>query len=491
MKKRFLIWGFALLLMLALSPLSTFATETDPAQNETVQGAQDGDNQGENSEDAQDETDKDEDGEDEEPQEEFVPLEGYLETEQHPVYINGSSDLVHPNGKLTRAEASSMIYSLLKEKYISDTRHFADVKTGAWYQPQVDALAELGVVTGKGEGRFDPGANITRAEFVTILAKFFPMEEGEPAFKDLKPGSWYYPYMVNAIAKGWVNGYEDNTVRPGNNITRAEAAAVLNNVLGRSADKSRIDIYGKDGKILRFIDLPFTHWAYYHIMEASIIHTHGEKDGKESWTYIAVPRASRTPGYHLYEGDLYKVDDTGHFVRNTTDGVLRFDDNGRYTSGNTTLDALLKSVVVNQTVEGDSRMDNLERLYNYVCYKFSYLTRRPYPAYGSSGWEPSWALTMITTRKGNCYSYAALFAMLARRLGYQATAQSGQVHLNWDGSFVDHGWVQISLDGRTYFCDPECQGIYCVQVHRNWNLFMKPYSQSTLPRYRIGSRYLK
>ena len=125
------------------------------------------------------------------------------------------------------------------------------------------------------------------------------------------------------------------------------------------------------------------------------------------------------------------------------------------------------------------------------CYKFSYLTRRPYPAYGSSGWEPSWAMQMITTRKGNCYSYAALFAMLARWMGYQATAQSGQVHLNWDGQFVDHGWVEIKLDGKIYFCDPECQGVYCTgEGNRDWNLFMRQYNRNILPRYRIGNRYL-
>ena len=474
--KRLLALVLALLLVLSVT---AYAAETDPTPGEMVQDAQD---------DTQSEPQENDTGDEEDP-EEFVPLEGYLETEKHVTYFSGSGDMAYPEGRLTRAEASSMIYSLLKEKPQAAALHFTDVKTGAWYQPKVDALAELGVITGKGEGKFAPTANITRAEFVTILSKFFPMEEGETSFKDLKPGSWYYPYMINAIAKGWVNGYEDNTVRPGNNITRAEAVAVINNVLGRSADKNRIDLYSV-GKVMQFLDLSYSHWSYYHIMEASLSHNYERSGGKELWSNLTVPQTVRAPGYYLYKGDLYKVDSTRHWARSVTDGVLKFDKNGRYTTGNTELDGMLKKIVLAQTVEGDTLEENWKRLFKYAAGSdFSYLNRG-YLADGQTGWEVDKALQMLRTHKGNCYNYASVTTFLARWMGYQATPLSGYVYTPQNGAYAKHGWTQINIGGVNYLADPELQYVFGKRVGASWDLYMKRYS-TVVPKYKTKGVVLK
>ena len=49
---------------------------------------------------------------------------------------------------------------------------------------------------------------------------------------------------------------------------------------------------------------------------------------------------------------------------------------------------------------------------------------------------------MYETEKGNCYNFAAAFAMLARALGYDAEAISGLV----GGELQAHGWVEIVKD---------------------------------------------
>ncbi|MCH5354135.1 MAG: S-layer homology domain-containing protein [Acutalibacter sp.] len=424
------------------------------------------------------------------PKTQFTPLEGYLETEDHLVYISGDDDLVHPDGNLTRSEAAVMIYSLLRTKPEAAALHFADVPEGAWYQKQVDALAELGIVVGAGESLdgplYKPNAKITRAEFVTILSKFYPRETGGADFTDLDPKAWHYPFMVNAILKGWLSGYGDGTVRPNRSITRAEAISLLNRMLGRSADKAEINAYDNHGKIFRFIDLPLTHWAYYDIMEASIPHTPKlGYVGGEVWTEFTVPVAVREPGYRLYSGSLYKVNADGCYVRDLTDGVLRFGSDGKYTTGNDTLDSYLRSAVRSNTVDSDTLENNWKRLYKYAGgSNFRYLARE-YLNDGQTGWEVDKALQMFQTRKGNCYNYAAVTMFLARSMGYQATALAGYAYMPQNGHYVGHGWTQITIDGVDYVADPELQYVFVEQNGGpSWDLFMKRYSSLTVPIYR-------
>lgn len=423
----------------------------------------------------------------------FTPLVGYLETSEHPAYISGSDDLVRPDSNLTRAEAASLIYSLLRVKPEGVAPHFADVAQGAWYQPQVDALAQLGVVVGMGESLggplYAPEANITRAEFAVLLSRFFPMETGETAFTDLDPNAWYYPYMNNAVQKGWISGYRDGTARPNANITRAEAAAMLNKMLGRAADAAELD---KDSKTLRFLDLPADHWAYYHIMEASTPHTHAaDETGAEIWEEFTIPAAKYAPGYRLYRGSLYKIDEAGHYVRNVTDGVLQFGGDGAYTTGNAKLDGYLRNAVRANTVDGDSLQNNWNRLYQYAAGKnFSYLNRA-YLKDGQTGWEIDRAIQMFETRKGNCYNYAAVTTFLARSVGFQATPMAGFAYMAPNGYFVNHGWTQITIDGEKLVADPELQYVFAVNNDiYTWDLNLKRYSEVE-PIYRWKGVVLK
>ena len=420
--------------------------------------------------------------------EDTTPLVGYLETEDHLVYFFGDDDLANPDGSLTRAEAASLINSLLSKKPQTVTLHFADVAEDAWYQKQVDTLAELGIVKGRSESEdgslYAPHAKITRAEFATILSKFYPMETGAADFPDLDPSAWYYPFMVNAVRKGWISGYNDGTARPNANITRAEAVSMLNRLLGRYADKSAIDAHGKDGKILRFIDLSFTHWAYYQIMEASIPHVYVKSDaGAESWTNFAVPTAARKPGYRLYRGSLFKVGTDGYYVRNVSDGVIRFGNDGKYTTGDTALDTYVRNAVRANTVDSDTLENNWKRLYKYAAGSdFRYLTRGLLTD-GQTGWENEKALQMFQTHKGNCYNYAAVATLLARSTGYQAVSMAGYAYMPQNGYYVNHGWTEITVEGVKYLADPQLQYVFAVNNGNvNWDLFMKRYN-TVVPKY--------
>ena len=402
-----------------------------------------------------------------------------LEMTEHRVYIKGKDDFVRPGGRLTRAEAAQIMYSLLEyEPELTGSKTFPDVKETAWYSKQVLALAEMGIISGSGDGTFCPNDPIKRNEFVQILSQFFNTEgEDIPAagFPDVNQDSWDAPAINYAAAKGWITGSPDGTFRPNNYITRAEAITVVNKALGREPDTEKLKA---DGYALVFLDLPYSHWAYGQIMEAALEHTHYE-DG--SWIEYTVPAAEHKPGNYLIGGELYQVDSSGHWTRNKTDGVLRFDNNGRYTTGDASLDKQLTAMVKTYAKEGDSNLNNFRRLYNELSkwpYRAgSYLGKGSQD--GQTGWEAAMALDMLKNRKGNCYRYAGLCTYLARKMGFQATGISGHVNVGW--GFVLHGWVEIEQDGQIYICDPQQQNVWPRE-----NLFMRKYSQFTASRrYRV------
>ena len=70
--------------------------------------------------------------------------------------------------------------------------------------------------------------DITRAEFAALINKAFKFSvKSEKKFIDLSNQSWYYDDMLTAVEIGYIQGYDDNTVRPDAKLTRQEAAAIF------------------------------------------------------------------------------------------------------------------------------------------------------------------------------------------------------------------------------------------------------------------------
>lgn len=401
------------------------------------------------------------------------PITPGLETENHRVYIKGNKDMVNPEGKLTRAEAASMIFSLLSAipQYEPDVLSFTDVKATDWFAEPVQGLTRIGALKGYADGSFRPNRNINRAEFVVILSRFFPHFEGErKTFSDVTPDgefAWAYGDIAEAAGRGWISGSGDGSFRPQDPITRAQAIKIINRALGRSAHAEQLEA---DGNVLLFLDLPYTHWAYYEIMEAALPHEYrAEEGGKEIWSEYTVPEASRKPGNYVIGGEMYQVNSDGHFARNQTNGVLTFDDRGRYTTGDKALDARLTEIVKKYTVAGDTNFNNYRRLHYYVANQYGYRAGS-YLKDGQTGWEPAIAKEMLQNGKGNCYRYAGLGTMLARKMGYQAKGISGYIDTGW--GFVPHGWVEIEDGGKTLVCDTQQQA-----QRPSVNLYMREYRQ--------------
>lgn len=94
---------------------------------------------------------------------------------------------------------------------------------GHWAEENITRWVEAGKLGGYEDGTFRPDNNITRAEFANILANLLsqPAETHESPFSDVKEGDWYYSAVTKLLAYGVVS--EDETFRPSQNITRQDA----------------------------------------------------------------------------------------------------------------------------------------------------------------------------------------------------------------------------------------------------------------------------
>lgn len=208
-----------------------------------------------------------------------------LITNDHVVYLRGNRGSFRPLDSLTRAEAAQVIYNLLEDKTMGDKEaSFADVSEDGWYYSAVTTLASHGIINGYPDGTFRPDQHISRAEFVSICARFFDLEAGEIDFTDVAESSWAYDDISGAYHMGWINGYPDGCFRPNDDIKRTEVAAVINRVLGRTPDKAFIDSHAEELK--GFDDVTKSHWNYYGIMEAANGHGFEISDGAETWTEL-------------------------------------------------------------------------------------------------------------------------------------------------------------------------------------------------------------
>lgn len=108
---------------------------------------------------------------------------------------------------------------------------FSDI-SGHWAESRIKEAVKIGFVTGYQDGTFKPNATVTRAEFATLLNNAMKNQNTAVIkLKDIKESDWYYKQIQKAVAVGFFSGYDDNTFRPNNPITRQEVAKVINSTI--------------------------------------------------------------------------------------------------------------------------------------------------------------------------------------------------------------------------------------------------------------------
>ena len=198
-----------------------------------------------------------------------------LNKEIHFNYVIGYTDgTIRPNNDISRAEVATIFFRLLTDEartqYDKTTSSFSDIKDGAWCCRAVSTLTNMCIIKGYTDGTFQPNKSITRAELATIIARFAKLDVNTKTFSDIT-GHWAQKSIELAAGNGWINGYEDGTFRPNNNITRAETFAMINRVLDRQTE-SVSDLLPTSDMNMWSDNLNENAWYYKDVQEATNYH---------------------------------------------------------------------------------------------------------------------------------------------------------------------------------------------------------------------------
>lgn len=92
----------------------------------------------------------------------------------------------------------------------------------------VKSLTSQEIIKGYSDGTFRPDDNVTRHQAAAILNRYLGLEASESdGFADMKPGDRFYEDVMAMQEAGILNGYSDGTFKPGANMTRTEMAIII------------------------------------------------------------------------------------------------------------------------------------------------------------------------------------------------------------------------------------------------------------------------
>ena len=135
---------------------------------------------------------------------------------------------------------------------------FTDVPADRWSYPYIKQLYDAGVVSGTSATTFEPTANVTRAQFVTMIAGLAGADVSGYAsgpFDDVQAGSWYAPYVNWAAASGIVSGTSATTFDPAAEISRQDMAVMLYNYAqqaGVQLEQTKVTPFTDEGSIAAY-----------------------------------------------------------------------------------------------------------------------------------------------------------------------------------------------------------------------------------------------
>ena len=155
---------------------------------------------------------------------------------EHGIMTGTSATTFEPNTTLSRAMVAQILYNLEGQPTVTGESTFTDSNTH-WAAKAIAWAQKTGVVSGYGNNTFRPNQAVTREELAQMLYNYAEYKQYDltasgdlTAFPDVsKVSDWAETAMSWANGNQLINGFEDDTLRPGGNSTRAQAASILMN----------------------------------------------------------------------------------------------------------------------------------------------------------------------------------------------------------------------------------------------------------------------
>ncbi len=168
--------------------------------------------------------------------------------------LNGvGNNKYDPNATLTRAQFAQMINNLLQLSPDGTKADYSDIRSSAWYNNAIQAVATVGVSNGYTDGTYKPNRKISREEMAHILLNTMRYVDPDDSFgtdtnqvlnkfKDQsKVGNWARSDLASAITEKLFKGRANGELDPKASTTRAEAAATISRLIDQLSENFKID----------------------------------------------------------------------------------------------------------------------------------------------------------------------------------------------------------------------------------------------------------
>lgn len=175
---------------------------------------------------------------------------------------------------------------------------FVDIEGVAWASEAIVALADKGIISGKGDGYFEPDENVTREEFTKIIVCASGLENiaySKNSFTDVSDDDWFCKYVNIAYENGLVNGMGDGRFGTGKLITRQDMVVILCNALkAKGVDLSEGELTFEDKDNI----------SEYALSSVEALYAMGAINGVSETQFDALGYATRAQAAQIIYGAL-------------------------------------------------------------------------------------------------------------------------------------------------------------------------------------------
>ena len=163
-----------------------------------------------------------------------------------------------PNAPLTRAQAAQIFANLLNLSATASVAQYTDVTVGSWYYDAIAKCVAAGILNGTGSNTMSPSTYVSREELFVMFARALgiqPQASAGVTFTDsASTASWAAGY-INALADmGVVGGSGDGTLAPKADIDRASVVALLDKAITAYGNTSGATVGSSSGIVLVVAD---------------------------------------------------------------------------------------------------------------------------------------------------------------------------------------------------------------------------------------------
>ncbi len=453
-------------------------------------------------------------------------------------YNENGASLFKPNNKITRAEAVVITNRVLgrsadtaKLSSGSGILHYLDVGTTAWYYGDVMeasiahtytksgstetwnsfTVESLGLSTGLHKIKMSDGTKFVYINSngqlsyvsagITRLGNgyYFAKAAGYTLDADLSSKSGYVVFADGTADQALTDGFNriGTSLFHWSSSKKAPTAltAGLNKIDGKTywADSAGYIIRNNFGSgLVKLGDKYYLSDGYCAIITSGTACKEGYENSKPS----TIDLANHTVEFN---GSMYFLNSDYTVALDTWKDYLYFGSDGKYTSGDATLDGyvynFVKTILTNTAI---TQVQQLLKAYyglrggegtNYVASGYRYrnlgqgFAKTRYNEQKQYSWAISCAKTMFSAKYGECYHWAAALLFIARRLGFrQCYLVVGGVGSNQ----AIHCWCMIKWSGKWHISDVELEFGWLSGWYGNrkyWNLFDQVLSRESVSSY--------